>query len=270
MLTGEASLVIRIAAIGAFALALLALTMIAIPETRHALARWFPLPGLRIEFVFDGNELSMSDPPDSIGSNLLLGKPVSIDEVMEDHSLAVALPTNTFTSDPDEVWFRDDDRGQVISFIYRATPNLPEIGTTGVSLLLMEIRAPDGPILYVKQALGDGSVSQTSVNGRDAFWIENGKLIALPEDPRAVDSQPAYQRRSGNVLIWSDANGVTFRLESMLDLESARGIAEGIEPLTRTNRTGNPIPSGVVWRVSQDDIGEDVNSPLAGEKETHQ
>jgi hypothetical protein len=66
-------------------------------------------------------------------------------------------------------------------------------------------------------------VRQTTVNGREAFWIEGGHWLQLQDGM----VQP-WLFVEGNVLIWWSERDITFRLESGLSLTEAKQIAESL------------------------------------------
>ena len=69
------------------------------------------------------------------------------------------------------------------------------------------------------------TVEPTTVDGRDALWIEGAHEIAYvaPDDSIRQDTV----RRAGPVLVWA-RDGVTFRVEGLTDLDEARRVATSI------------------------------------------
>ena len=69
------------------------------------------------------------------------------------------------------------------------------------------------------------TVEPTTVDGRDALWIEGAHEIAYvaPDDSVRQDTV----RRAGPVLVWA-RDGVTFRVEGLTDLDDARRVAASI------------------------------------------
>ncbi|KAA3659453.1 MAG: hypothetical protein DWQ04_22265 [Chloroflexi bacterium] len=70
---------------------------------------------------------------------------------------------------------------------------------------------------------GANMVSQTAVNGNEAFWIEGPHLIRL-EDGRFQ----SWLFVEGNVLIWWE-DDLTFRLEGAATIEEAVAIGESLQ-----------------------------------------
>lgn len=212
----------QLAVTGLMACLVLALTL-AIPGVRQAAADLFGLPGIRIEF---GDRAG--DPPPtvtSIGGTLLLGEQVTLESIHEHwgHPLLVPGSLNDVTP---EVYRNGFQGVPVISLLYPASDILPEIGSTGVGLLMMAID-DDGNSQYLmtKRVTGEISPVTVTVNGREGFWIEGGMLTVDASDPFWT-----YQRRSGNVLLWVQ-DGITYRMESSLSLEEALAVAESMQPV---------------------------------------
>jgi hypothetical protein len=68
------------------------------------------------------------------------------------------------------------------------------------------------------------------VNGHDALWIGGTHMLTLiPGDTSVVPGTPIV-RESANMLAWN-INGVTYRLEADLPLDSMIAIAESLAPI---------------------------------------
>ena len=220
---------------------------IAIPTARESVARWLhvDLPGVRIEVV-DPGDVPPHTVPTSLGGSLLLGTPTTVEDAATLVPAPLRMPSDPAVGEPAELWQRD--RGAVITMLYPASAMLPEIGETGAGLAFMQIVAPNGPILFAKQSIGNDGIEQVRVGGQEGFWVSNGRLVMLPGNPLEIDPSPS-SRWSGNVLIWSDGEGTTFRIESMLDRDDAIRIAESLVPVTA--ETGNGDASVTVWEISE-------------------
>jgi len=78
---------------------------------------------------------------------------------------------------------------------------------------------PPGPLV---QKLSPESIRQTTVNGRPAIWTTGDHFLEL------VENDPGQRVFiTGHVLIWTD-EGVTYRLETELQLDEAVLIAESL------------------------------------------
>jgi hypothetical protein len=74
--------------------------------------------------------------------------------------------------------------------------------------------------------MGVGRVREVQVGDRDAYWITGETQLVLDQDPSETFDD-LIARDSGNVLLW-ELDGITFRLETALDLSDALAIAESV------------------------------------------
>lgn len=199
------------------------LLAVAIPGTRSTLASWFDFPGVRIEVGTD--EQPPPAPPTSIGGTLLLGKQVTTEDATKAARFEIVVPVGERITGTPETYLLDRDGAMIISLLYPASPKLPEIGTTGVGLLLMQIDSPDPAALLVKRSMNERPPVTIMVNGEMGTWIEGGSLTVEP-----IYASGTFERASGNVLIW-EQNGVTYRLESALTMTDAVALAERLQPV---------------------------------------
>lgn len=214
------------------AVVIAAMLLIAVlPGPRHAVADWLGLPGIRIEVI---DRHSTNEEPTSIGSTLLFGERSTLEDAQGSVPFGIKVPKRDDMHDPDEVWLRTSGDVAAVSLIYAATDDLPEIGDTGVGMLVMEFQTSEEAPFLAKRSMGNGMLSLVRVNGAEGFWIENGELVTLPP---ALNGVPDHTRRSGNVLIWSDG-ATTFRLETALNQDAAMRIAESLVPY-RSGTDGN-------------------------------
>lgn len=205
------------------AVAIALMMVLAVPELRHATADLLGFPGIRVDI---GEPDDVPTTIDSIGSSLLLGERSDANDVIAETDLPLLAPVDARVGDDPEVYLNQFDSGTVVSLLYPASDALPEIGSTGVGLLLMAV--DDGGSSYyliAKRAIAEQPPQPVTVNGADALWIQGGVLTVEGGDPFWT-----YQRRSGNVLLWSDGR-TTYRMESSLSLEDAIEIAESLQPV---------------------------------------
>ena len=81
-----------------------------------------------------------------------------------------------------------------------------------------------------EKSLGpDAELSSLEVEGQPAFWIEGAPHTLTMLDPEGIPIEETT-RLAANVLLW-DANGVSHRLETTSDLESALAIVDMLAPL---------------------------------------
>jgi hypothetical protein len=213
----------------AAAAVLLAIVTLAVPGTRSSVASWFDVPGIRLEIGPDDEQVRT--PPASIGGTLLLGQPVTMGEAAAVAPFAIVAPDGERIASTPETYLLRRDGAVIVSLLYPASTGLPEIGTTGVGLLLMQIDSAESSQLLVKRTMGEQSPVSVTVNGEAGTWIAGGTLAVEP-----VYETGAFERSSGNVLIW-ERSGVTYRMESALGMPDAVALAERLEPVpvTRTS-----------------------------------
>jgi len=70
-------------------------------------------------------------------------------------------------------------------------------------------------------------LEETTVNNRPALWVRGPHFLRFKDRPDDDFPEPA-RLVDGNVLIWEDETGITFRLEIKASLEDARRIAESV------------------------------------------
>ncbi len=195
----------------ALVLAVLATLLIAAVASALVLA----LPGLRITFV---PEL----PTTNLGTRLALGERVAVDTLRTRATFTVQLPQALGT--PDEAYVAED--GRVVTLVYAAEGSLPEIGGTGIGLLLQQI---DGVLDrgQVEKLVPEGAtVARVEVAGEPGFWIEGHSHVVRFTDPSGAQGT-APSRLAGDTLVW-ERGGVLYRIESELGRPATIEIAETI------------------------------------------
>ncbi len=208
---------------GLAATVLLLATTLSVPEARHALADWIGFPGIRIEI---GDRAGDPSPTvTTIGGSLLLGEATTFQDAASAAGFELVVPGAALAGAEPEVYLNHFQEAPVVSLLYPASNELPEIGDTGVGLLLMQIDAAgDTSMLIGKRATSERPPRPVTIDGADGLWIQGGVLTIDAGDPFWT-----YQRRSGNVLVW-ERGGVTYRMESNLPLDDAVAIAESLTP----------------------------------------
>lgn len=206
----------------AVAAVLLGFIVFALPGTRSTMASWFDFGGIRIE-VGSKDEKPWT-PPTSIGGTLLLGEQISIEDAAIAAPFEIVAPSDQQVTGAPETYLLERDGAVIVSLLYPTSPMLPEIGTTGVGLLLMQIDSPERAAMLVKRSMNEQSPVPVTVNGQTGTWIAGGTLTVEP-----VYESGTFERSSGNVLIW-DQDGVTYRMESSLSLNDALAVAESLRP----------------------------------------
>ena len=197
----------------ALALALIGLLVLA----SAAAALVILIPGLRITLV--PSLPTASVPADPLGTRLALGEDVPVDEV--------ARLAPEALDPPDEAYAIDD--GAVISLVYAASDELPELDGSGIGLL---VQAIDGALereQVEKLVLEvDASVTAVSVDGVRGYWITGPPHLLRYLAPDGEIRSEAT-RLIGDALVW-ERGGTLFRIESGLGLAETLRIAETIDP----------------------------------------
>ncbi|MGH8935160.1 MAG: hypothetical protein ACRDXD_02645 [Acidimicrobiia bacterium] len=183
-----------------------------LPGVRRAAADLLGLDDIRI--------VRREAPPVApAGAGLDIGLALSLAEVRERVDFEVLVPSAV--GEPDAVYL---DRGRV-TLLYRSEAGLPEVGDSGVGLLINQFgaRLPES----LGKELGPGTSLETvTVRGRLGYWIEGEPhLVYLVE--RSGEVLEESGRLAGNTLLWQEGR-VTFRLESALSLEEALQVAESL------------------------------------------
>ena len=225
----------RLVAIIALVVAVL-VAALAVPGSRTAIADFFGIEGIRVE-VGQDDDAALPESPTSIGGSLLLGERTTLNDVSGTVPFGVVAPSDAAAGEPDEIYLNQRSGVTVVGLLYEAGDELPEIGETGVGMLLLEIDSTNAGVIFVKKTVvGGGDLDMTEVNGSSAYWIEHGVLAVEPVQGLMLDELGSESRRSGNVLIWSDGE-ITYRLETDLPMEDAVRIAASLEPV---EDVGNP------------------------------
>jgi hypothetical protein len=223
--------------------AVAAILLVAIlPGPRSAVADLLGLPGIRIEFT---DRDTTEEVPAAIDSSLLFGERTTLSGAGDVAQFTIMIPGNESLGQPEEVWIRTSGDVTAVSLVYPAREDLPEIGESGVGMLLMQIQSGEDVPFLAKRASTFAPPEFVTVNGESGFWVENGELVVLPSE---FTGEQGMTRPSGNVLIWA-AGGVTYRMETALDLKIAIHIAESLRPAGQAE-SGNQNGMAIVGEVT--------------------
>lgn len=203
-----------VAALAAF------VVMLAVPAGRQAIADLLGVAGIEIT--------STDQTPGTDSIRLDLGESVSQQEAAERTSFPLTLPALAEIGRPDTIYVQDGP-----PIVVHATwdgPGLPEIAGTGIGLLLTQFESRTEQTVFSKELSDSTSVEVTAVGDEPAQWIE-GAPHQLTY--RTVDGTQTREvsRLAANVLFW-ERNGITYRLESGLDLQPTLRIAQALSPDT--------------------------------------
>jgi hypothetical protein len=190
------------------------------------------LPGLRLTL----DEPSASPPPSvapsrtpapgPVGSSLVLGDLLGLDEVEALTGIPVRLPTDPAIGPPDAVYV-DRVRDNQVAFVWAASDALPETREPGIGLILMRF---DGRMedTYREKLLGAGTtVERVTVDGNRGFWVsgEAHFFFYVREDGGIIDDG---RRWVDDALAWTDGI-LTYRIESGLGRDASIELAESLE-----------------------------------------
>lgn len=119
---------------------------------------------------------------------------------------------------PDQVYLQDEG-GKAVILVW-LDPHHPD----QVRFSLYELSSD----IFIQKLLPSTAILQhTSVNGRDALWV-NAPHVAAYRDSSGVIRYESRWLVAGNALIWTEGS-ITYRLETTLPLDEARTIAESLQ-----------------------------------------
>lgn len=189
------------------------------PAVRAALLRIFVLPGIRIEVT----DTAPPTPEGPLGHGLRLGRSVSLEEAEAAVGFPVRIPDDP--GPPTEVYLAELGTETAVTMVWPAGPELPEASSTRVGLLLTQFRATPDEQYLKKLVEAEVPVLFPQVDGHPGYWLPGPHaLLVVDEHGRAVEDSA---RVAGNTLLWSEG-GVTYRLESALELGPALRVAESL------------------------------------------
>lgn len=186
-----------------------------VPAGRQAVADLLSVAG--IEITFTGSE-------PSTGSNPIdLGEPTTLEAAASHFEFPLALPTLETNEGPDGVYLEAGPPA-VVHLTWDAEPDRPAIPGTNIGLLLTQFASPVGGTVLTKDLTSDTEVERTAVGGQEALWLEGAPHEITYQTTGGTTTQQ-ISRLAGNVLLW-DYDGVTYRLESGLEMGEAQRIAK--------------------------------------------
>jgi hypothetical protein len=196
----------------------LILTLLLVPSARQAVANLLEVAGIRFEF----GETPDLPPPAILAPGDKVG--------LESAQRAVDFPilTPSVLEPPTAVHLLEWELGLQVFLAWEASDRLPEVGESGTGLLVAEFRADLDEAFFSKILEGGTTVDQVTVDGVPAFWLSGAPHVFMFETGRR-DLVEDETRLTGNVLVW-ERDGITYRLESALDLEASLAIAESLRP----------------------------------------
>jgi hypothetical protein len=215
---GKPGLGVAVAAAVAL-LAALAATLV-VPGPRHAVARWLGIGGVTVTYT--------DRVPAAVGRTYDLGTPTSLARAIQRADAAgwrlaapsaAGDPARTFVGRP----------AGAVNLTWAPSAELPEIGDSGIGLLLTEIPATTDAGGVAKMATRGSTIQLVRVGDEAVYWIagQPHEVVLTDADGDIVHDS---SRLAGNTLIWTDGD-VTYRLESALDRDEAVALASTLRPL---------------------------------------
>lgn len=198
-------------AIGLVLIVVLGLT----PAGRQAIASLAEILGIRIEF----REVQAAE----IGRELSLGRPIDARSAASQVDFELLRPQDL--GEADAYYVRDSSPVIQIWAAWLPASDLPEIGDSQVGALLAQFRAVPEEDSIIKLAGAGVEVVRVDIGGNPGFWFEGGPHVVIFDRGDFAEES----RLAANVLIWAD-DGITYRLESLLDLQRALALAEDMVP----------------------------------------
>jgi hypothetical protein len=191
-----------------FALAVLGLWA----PARDAVADLFGLRGVLF---------SREESPVRPGERLSLGRVIDLGEAGK----RVDFPLRRFPrlGVPDAVYLDEAAPEPVVSAVYGAGAELPEVRSTGVGFLVSQFRGRFDTTIMGKFLGPNAVVEAVSVDGHRGFWLPEPAHVVLFLDGEG-NVREDTARLTANVLLWEE-DGVITRFESRLGREEMLAIA---------------------------------------------
>jgi len=186
------------------AVALIAGSALAVPQSRSALAKFFGLSHVRVDTQPTGGPTPPALSPESFA------RPSSLGEAQRAVDFPLRLPVRDARVEPDAVYLQGEDAVMPVAILVYEDYDLYQtrLGFFG--------KGTDPDLIH-----------EVSFGGHDALWIDEGGHIAtfLDEQGRlVVESRRTVGRAT---LLWEDG-GITYRLETSLSQEEAIVLAESL------------------------------------------
>jgi len=205
-------------AIAAIAVVVVTLVFVVSPSARQAVADLLGVADIRIGVTSEEAPVN--------GAELELGELVQLDEVEEGVGFGLRVPGGQDPGMPDAVYTGD---GGEVTMVWVGTPSLPVAGDTGIGLLLTQYVGNGDQEVAEKSVGPETGVQKLNVEGQPALWIEGAAHTFTLLDAEGNPIQETT-RLAANVLLW-EADGVSHRLETTGDLQSALTIVDALEPV---------------------------------------
>jgi len=214
-------------------------TMTAVPTVRAQVLEWILLGAVRIFLVdptptLDAIETTPSSSqtpaltPTYLPTVLNLSGKTTLEEAYEDNILPIRVPT--YPPDlglPNHVFMQDTGwNALIMAWVHPENPAI-------VRLALFQVASSQIAFQKFQPVI----VAETTVNGVPALWTSGPYIL------KGRDGDMHYYRIvEGHALIWVE-HGITYRIETGMDMETAVRIAESLEWYEPSqNGDGTPTP----------------------------
>jgi hypothetical protein len=189
----------------------------AVPSVRDAVLEFVGLQGATVE------RRENLPPPPPIRP-LELGDRTTLEAAGERLAFEPVVPADP--GEPDGVYVSDRAPGGELSLTYRPGEGLPRARTTGLGLLVTEIRGDLMPDFFQKLAPQGATLEELTVGGRPAAWIEGAEHFFFYRGPNGEVVEDEL-RLAQNVLLMQRGR-LLIRLEGAFDRERALAIAASL------------------------------------------
>jgi hypothetical protein len=189
----------------------------AVPSVRDAVLEFIGLQGATIERRED-----LPTPPPI--EPLDLGTRTTLEAAGERLAFDPLVPSDP--GDPDGVYVSDRAPGGELSLTYRPREDLPRSRTTGLGLLVTEIRGDLMPDFFQKLAPQGSVIEELTVGGEPAAWIEGAEHFFFYRTPSGEVVEDEL-RLAQNVLLMQ-RGPMLIRLEGAFDRDRALEIAASL------------------------------------------
>jgi hypothetical protein len=189
----------------------------AVPSVRDAVLEFFGLQGATVE---RREQLPPAPPP----APLSLGERTTLDGARDSLSFDPLVPRAA--GEPDGVYVNDLAPGGSIALTYRPSDELPEARSTGLGLLVEELRGDLAPEFIGKTAGQATRIERLRIDGERAIWLEGAPHFFFY---RAPDERFREEnlRIAQNVLLL-ERGRVLVRLEGAFDRDKAVELARSL------------------------------------------
>lgn len=210
----------RVLAAAAAVLMVALAAVLAAPGSRHAVARWLGIGSVTVTYT--------GEVPRAAGHTYDLGTPVPLAQAVSRADTAgwrLAAPSGA--GDPAGA-FVGRPTGSV-NLVWAPSDDLPEIGDSGIGLLLTAMPGTTDAGGMSKQARRGTTVQLVRVGDNPGYWIAGDphEVVITDAEGEVVHDSA---RLAANTLVWTEGD-ITYRLESALDRDEAVELASAMRPL---------------------------------------